>query len=297
MKFRKLTFGTVAALALAVNAGCQSISTQAVTAAPQVPAKTADHLDVTLYRVKLSNPLSDDIDWAKLNRDLSGEGASTFDDAWWSKSPYPRQNSIDKIEMSGRSKVGDRFSHDGKVNPSVTPQMLQAALANQGSVSQVMADSYPNVPEPGAKDGKINGRHLETVAFVPAVQCAGDGTKMGAAEATSITPGLWLSQLNVAFTPMRKVADRFIRFEFAAEMISEGKIQDCDYSSNVLTSTDDGKSASLESRTMFLEPGYSFMFTGVRENGIDRSLEYSEPGKPSAKANEVLVLLVKPSLQ
>jgi hypothetical protein len=78
-------------------------------------------------------------------------------------------------------------------------------------------------------------------------------------------------------------------------------VPECNYVSNGMKTLVQDKSQSTFGISVFIKPGQSFFMSGVREKGIDRSLEHDEnklkaAGDVDKKTNEVLVLILKPSM-
>jgi hypothetical protein len=302
MKGFKLTLGALAALSLALSSGCQTLSPQ-VSKVSAKAEKPVDHLAARYYRVTLSDLESKDVNWALVRKELGDEVIKPAKvDA---KIGEGYSDSVmspgGKLRVTNVMESSTNFRQSGFVESEVTPEALVGALSKQGKVVEVSDGQYTNVLKNPKVDGWIHGRSMRFLAFLPRFQCRGDGTTIDTSDATHLEAGHWLTAYNLDFTPMIKAGDR-IRFDVRWTVISEGKVPDCDYMTGEKMTSEPGKSSQSYGTTAFFKQGQSYFMSGMRELGIDHSLEYVDPkskaaGAAEAKPNEVLVLVLTPSMQ
>lgn len=302
MKGLKLTLGALAALSLALSSGCQTQALQ-VTKASDKTEQPADHLDAIYLRVKLSDLEAKDVNWALVRQELSGAAANPAKVSMKFDEPY--MDSVmspgGKLRVTGAMQDKVDIHQSGFLEPEVTPEAFLAALSKQGKVEKVNGGQYENALKPMEVDGWIHHRAQQLRGFVPRLQCSREGAIVDISDATSIGAGYWLTAFNLDFTPMKKADDR-VRFDVRWTVTSEGKIPDCDYLTAEKMTMEPGKSSHTYGHTADIKVGQRYFMSGMRERGIDHSMEYVDPkslpvGVAAPKTNEVLVLLLTPSMK
>ncbi|WP_274644261.1 hypothetical protein [Pseudomonas serbica] len=301
MKGFKLTLGALAALALALSSGCQTQTPQ-VSKASDKAEQPADRLDARYYRVQLADLDAKDVNWALFRKELGEQAikpakvSAGFDDPY----SYSVMSPGGKLRVTGLSESKTMFQQSGVLESEVTPEAFLAALSKQGKVEKIEGGQSNNVLKPTDVDGRIHQRAQQLRGFLPQVQCSPEDSIVDLSDVTSFGAGYWLTAFNVDFTPMQKANDR-IRFDVRWTVVSEGKVPDCDYLTAEKMTTEPGKSSRTYGHTADFKLGQSYFMSGMRELGIDRSLEYVDPRTQSAgaekKLNEVLVLVLTPSMQ
>jgi hypothetical protein len=302
MKGFKLTLGALALLSLALSSGCQTQTPQ-VSKASDKTEQPADHLDARYYRVQLADLDAKDVNWALFRKELGEQAvkqakvSAGFDDPYSDSVMSPGG----KLRVTGLSESKTMFQQSGVLESEVSPEVLLAALSKQGKVEKITGGQYENLLRPMDVDGWIHRPSQQVRGFVPQIQCTPERSTVDLSDVKSFGAGYWLTALNLDFTPMQKANDR-VRFDARWTVISEGKIPDCDYLTAEKMTTEPGKSSRTYGHTVDMKLGQSYFMSGMRELGIDHSLEYADPkaqpaGAAEKKLNEVLVMVLTPSVQ